>query len=74
MKFITLLSSKMAQSVKALSAKPDDLNSVFGIHMVEGKNQSPKLPSDLYMAPWYVHTHRHTHIHTTGNELLKLFS
>lgn len=37
----------MAQSVKMLDAKPDNLCSVSRTHMVEGKDWPSKLSSDL---------------------------
>jgi hypothetical protein len=48
--------AEMARWVMLLTAKSDSLNSIPGIHMVEGKN---KLSSDLHMytcANVFLHT------------------
>lgn len=37
--------SKMAQWMKVLATKPENLSSVSGIHTVEGKNQLPEAVS-----------------------------
>jgi hypothetical protein len=39
----------MAQQVKVLAIKPDNLSLFLGTYMVEGENDSCKLSSDLYM-------------------------
>lgn len=45
---------KLAQKIKMIAAKPDDLSSILRTY-AEGKNHLEKLSSDL-------HTHKHTHI------------
>lgn len=52
----------MAQQVKVLAIKPDNLSLFLGTYMVEGENDSCKLSSDLYIhvMPWsatYLHSH-----------------
>jgi hypothetical protein len=47
---------EMVQWVKVLLAKPNNLTSVFWLHVVEGLNQIQNFV--------YTHTHTHTHTHT----------
>lgn len=49
----------MAQLLKVLAAKPDDLSLIPGTHMVEGKNQRPQ----VVLWPPQVHCGTHTSIH-----------
>lgn len=56
--------SEVAQRVKVLTAKPDDLRLVRGTHMTE-ENQFPF--SDLHM-----HTHTHTHRTSLSEAVLLL--
>lgn len=53
--------SMMAQWVKALDAKPDDLSSVPGIHIIEGENQL--LEVVLWLPHVYCGMHTPTYIH-----------
>lgn len=61
------LANKMAQLDKELAAKPSDLSSVPGIHMVPGKNPLPQI------VLWPLRVHHGagacecTHIHITVN-------
>jgi len=41
---------EMAQQVKMLAPKPDELNSIPRTHMVEQRSNSFKLSSDLHMS------------------------
>lgn len=54
---------KVAQWVKALAAKPDNLSSIPGTLMVEGKTQLLKVFSDLQTHTGTC-THSHICIHT----------
>lgn len=51
----------MAQWVKALSSKPDDLRAIPGTHNVEKQKQTPKVPF------WLPRVCIHTLIHTQEN-------
>lgn len=55
----------MAQQVKVLVAKSDDLNSIPSIHVVERDTQFPR----VVWLIWYVHTHtiHHTQINVIKN-------
>lgn len=54
----------MAQQIKVLAHKPDDLSSITRSHMAE-RDQLQMLTSDPHML-WHVQTHHynHTHLHT----------
>lgn len=39
----------MAQLIKVIAVKPNDLRSISGVHMVEGENRLPVLATDLHM-------------------------
>lgn len=49
--------SEMAQQVKVLAAKSDDLSLSLGTYLVEGRTDSCKLSSDLHHGT-YIHTNR----------------
>lgn len=46
---------EMTQWVRALAARPDDLSSFLGAHMVQEENPLPKLLSEF-------HVHARTHL------------
>lgn len=54
---------RMGQWVKVLAAKLDNLNSIPGTFMVEGKTQLLKVFSDLHTHTGTC-THSHIYIHT----------
>lgn len=59
--------SEIAQQVKALAAKPDNLSSIPERYMVEGENHLLQEFSDLHTcarAHTCPHLHTHTHVHT----------
>ena len=65
--------SEKAQWIKAPDAKPDDLNSVFRIHMMKGKNWLWKFASVIYMlddthATTHMYTHMYIHTHTNNKK------
>jgi len=51
----------VAQQIKVLARKPDDLSSITRSHMSE-RDQLQMLTSDTYML-WHVQTHHYNHIH-----------
>lgn len=53
--------SEMAQRVKSLATKPNDLNLVPGTHMVEGEN---RLSSSV---SWFPYVHAMWNVHTLIN-------
>lgn len=55
---------KVAQQIRAIAAKTDDLSSNLRSHMMEGKNQLPKDIRVLTRRSLYtpVHSYRLTHI------------
>lgn len=56
----------MTQQAKVLAVKPNDLNSIPGIYMMEGENQLSQLvPWPLYTLPvlcTYTHTHQKQYV------------
>lgn len=53
----------MAQKVKALAAKTEDLSSIPGTHKVEGRIDSHKLTFNHMCAVLQACTHTSTHTH-----------
>lgn len=46
----------MAECIEVLATRPENLISIPGTHLVEGKNQFHKLSSGLYLhVPWPTH-------------------
>lgn len=55
----------MAQSLKVPAAKPHDMSSIFGTHLVE-RTDFCKLPADLYThvaACMHAHTHAYRDVY-----------
>jgi hypothetical protein len=52
----------MAQLLKVLAAKPDDLSSIPGTHVVEGKSRRPQVVLWPPQVHYGIHTHTE-HIH-----------
>jgi hypothetical protein len=52
----------MAQWVKVLATKPDDLSSIPGTHMTEEEKWLQKLSSDLYKHIMRARTHTHKYV------------
>ena len=65
---------EMAEQVKVLGDKPDDLSGVLGMHMTQ-RADSHTASSDhtcsLNRTQMYTHTHTHTHKHRINKENLK---
>lgn len=53
------MASEMAQQVKTLATKPDDMSLFPQTHMVEGDNQLPTVFSPLCM---HMYTHKYMYI------------
>jgi hypothetical protein len=51
----------MAQWMKALASKPDDLSSSPRVHRAEGEKQFPSSPQTIAYVPG--RTHAHTSVH-----------
>lgn len=56
-------SGEMAQWVKAIVAKPDDLSLIPGSHLVEEENEliPVSCPPTSACVPWYRYVGEHTH-------------
>jgi hypothetical protein len=51
----------MAQRVKKIAAKPDNLSSILRAHTVEERINSPKMSSDLHIHTMIHYTHTNAH-------------